>query len=85
MLTTGLRNLKAKLLRVLPAGVVKQCHAEDWHWMGMDRNLDLAEKQYSVSYSMSACLYRLEFTMTWLCGKHALKQIVLARYVMRLY
>lgn len=51
----------------------------------MDRNLDLAEKQYSVSYSMSACLYRLEFTMTWLCRRHgnvAMKQIVLAQYVL---
>lgn len=47
-----------------------QCHVEDSHWTGMDRNLVLAEKQYSVSYSMSLYLYRSEFTMMWLCGKH---------------
>lgn len=55
--------------RSSPEGVVKQCQAEDWHWMGMERNFDLAEKQYSVAYSMSACLYRLEFTMMLLCRK----------------
>lgn len=59
-----------KLPSVLPGGVVMQCHAEDSHWTGMDRNLVLAEKQYSVLYSMSLYLYRSEFTMMWLCGKH---------------
>jgi len=42
-----------------------QCRAEDRHLAGMDWNLDLAEKQYSVLYSISRYVYELETTGTW--------------------
>lgn len=51
---------------VLPGGVVMHCHAEDWHWTGMERNFAWAEKQYSVSYSIRRYLYGPEITRKWL-------------------
>lgn len=50
---------------VVPWGVVMQSHAEDWQWIGIEGNLDFAEKQYSMLYFIRRYLCTLPTTGKW--------------------